>query len=103
MNTADLTMEHEYRAFAALVRMRAKLFPKNHGNWAALPLSDNRFLSMDTWNGNIILKRGPVPECDYWVGFRDAETIANIGLLSGGNFKMYDIGTMRDVMRELTR
>lgn len=102
MNTADLTIEEEYRQFAHEVRKRAKLYPKKHGNWGLVRLSDNRFLEVDTWNRRVNLRRGPIPECNYHVGFRDAELLSSIGI-EFGSCHVNDVGAMRDIMRELSR
>lgn len=42
-------------------------FPKKHGNWIYLKVSDG-FFSMDSWNGAIWHHNGE-PEYEYWTGF----------------------------------
>ena len=92
-------VEREYRQFIRGLLPLADKFPKKHGSWARVKLTDGRSVYIDTWNRQASLVASQ-DDPDYWLGFKGDDRIAAIGIDFGG-VKVYDEGTMRDVAREL--
>lgn len=67
-----------------MIRKLGQSYPKKHGSWIILKVSNGRFFELDSWNHSIKMKQGS-GEYDYWNGF-NGNTIIYFGLF-WGNFE----------------
>lgn len=65
-----------------LLYEKGTYFPKKHGSWIRLYLNKGYFLSLDTWNGKVLLQEGS-GLYNYWTGF-SGRAITMYGYEFGG-------------------